>query len=137
MNLFRHRFELAALVCSLLAVGTLPAAVARFHYVPADNSGKMVLPAGSGGQTGEHFGWFGIQRQPCCQPPRPTRMMTFCHPFTGRPAIVPLALPAGTPNIEHSANRIVYNYGSYTVQVIFLADGSVDVIYNSGFLREL
>ena len=48
---------------------------------------------------------------------------------------VPVALPQGTPNIEYLARRVVYNYGSYTVSVLFLADGSVDVIYNSGFAR--
>jgi hypothetical protein len=46
-------------------------------------------------------------------------------------------LPEGTPRIEHVWRRIVYNYGSYTVAVLFLPDGSVDVIYNSGLLRGL
>jgi hypothetical protein len=50
---------------------------------------------------------------------------------------VPLALPEGTPNMEYRTNRILYNYGSYSVAVHFLADGSVDVVYDSGFFRKL
>jgi hypothetical protein len=50
---------------------------------------------------------------------------------------VPLALPDGTPVIEHVGQRIVYNYGSYTVEVRFLPDGGVDVVYNSGLLRRI
>jgi hypothetical protein len=48
-----------------------------------------------------------------------------------------LALPDGTPVIEHVRQRIVYNYGSYTVEVRFLPEGAVDVIYNSGLLRRI
>jgi hypothetical protein len=51
--------------------------------------------------------------------------------------VVPLALPCGTPVIEHVWRRTVYNYGSYTVEVRFLPDGSVDVMYDSGLLRAL
>jgi hypothetical protein len=50
---------------------------------------------------------------------------------------VPLFLPWGTLRIEHVRDRIVYNYGSFTTQVRFLPDGSLDVIYNNGFLRAL
>jgi hypothetical protein len=57
------------------------------------------------------------------------------HPCTGQAVSVPLALPCDTPVIQHVRNSTVYNYGSYTVEVRFLADGSVDVIYNSGLLR--
>jgi hypothetical protein len=48
-----------------------------------------------------------------------------------------LALPEGTPVIMHVWQGIVYDYGSYTVEVRFLSDGSVDVIYNSGLLRRI
>jgi hypothetical protein len=49
---------------------------------------------------------------------------------------VPLCLPEGTPRVEHVRDRIVYNYGSYTVEVRFLPDGSVDVLYSSGLFRQ-
>ena len=56
----------------------------------------------------------------------------------GWPTItVPLSFPEGTPRIEHRADRVIYNYGSYTVEVHFLPDGSVDVVYNSGLRRAL
>lgn len=130
---------LTALLLSLWLGCVAQAAVARFHYVPADASGKMIVPATSAyGGAGERLSWFGSVRQACPQPPRATRMVTFRHPCTGRAVIVPLALPDGTPVIEHRGPMtVVYNYGSYTVEVDFLRDGSVDVVYNSGFLRGL
>jgi hypothetical protein len=51
--------------------------------------------------------------------------------------IVPLALPEGIPVIEHRNGRVIYNYGTYTVETVFLPDGTVDVVYNSGLLRAL
>ncbi len=57
--------------------------------------------------------------------------------LSGALSPVPVALPEGTPRIEHVGNRVVYNYGTYTVAAAFLPDGSVDVIYDSGFLRPL
>ena len=37
--------------------------------------------------------------------------------------------------LEYRYNRIIYYYGSETVEVVFLTDGTVDVVYNSGLLR--
>ena len=48
---------------------------------------------------------------------------------------VPLALPDSTPRMEYVRDRVVYNYGDYTVEVQFLPDGSADVFYDSGLLR--
>jgi hypothetical protein len=62
-------------------------------------------------------------------------MVTFRHPCTGRSLVLPLALPRDTPQMEYRTNRTIYNYGSYTVEVSFLADGTADVIYNNGLLR--
>ena len=42
----------------------------------------------------------------------------------------------GAPRLEYLPARVVYNYGSYTVEARFLPDGSVDVVYNAGFLRD-
>ncbi len=64
-------------------------------------------------------------------------MVTFRHPYTGRNVTLPLTLPEGTPRLEHLADRIVYNYGEYTVEARFFRDGSVETVYNSGFLRPL
>ncbi len=70
-----------------------------------------------------------------CPPPRPTRLVSFRHPATGQTVTVPLALPEDTPRMEYVSDRTIFNYGSDTVQVAFLADGTVDVIYTSGLLR--
>lgn len=80
--------------------------------------------------------WLGCFKA-CSQLPVPNIVKSFQHPCTGQTILVPLALPCGTPTIEHVHRRTVYNYGSYTVEVRFLPDGSVDVIYNSGLLRAL
>jgi hypothetical protein len=39
------------------------------------------------------------------------------------------------PRMEHRTDRVIYNYGSDTVEVHFQSDGSADVIYNSGVRR--
>ena len=70
-------------------------------------------------------------------PPRPTCLLTYRHPCTGQAVTVPLALPEGTPTIQYKLRQVVYNYGSYAVEVHFLPDGSVAVVYNSGLFRAL
>ena len=112
-------------VTVLGTAGTAAAARVRFHYGPGE----------IGGTPGERISWFGAPREPVPGVPGPMVPVTFQHPFTHAPVTVPLALPPWTPTIEHVRNRIVYNYGSYAVEVRFLPDGSVDVIYNSGLLR--
>jgi hypothetical protein len=117
------------------AAETAEAARARFHYTPADANGAMRLdPAGS---ATSRFPFFGGDTPAAAVPPRPTVSLTYRHPYSGRYVTVPLALPAGTPRVEYRGQRVIYNYGSYTVEVHFLADGSVDVVYNSGLLRAL
>jgi hypothetical protein len=131
---------LSLLVVSALLFGTRSKAAAervRFHYVPG-NPGcpAQLLPCGNGA-PGERICRFGRSPEPYTGQPRPNTVVTLHHIYTGGPVTVPLALPWGTPRIEHVRARIVYNYGSYTVEVRFLPDGSVDVIYNSGLLRGL
>ena len=71
-----------------------------------------------------------------CNPPHPTCYLTFQHPCTGQNITLPVRLPIdSTPRIEHRYNRVIYNYGSDSVEVEFLSDGSADVIYNSGLRR--
>src|SRR5262245_29660994 len=130
-------FAPVCLVSALaLLVTVAPAAAerARFHYVPVDDRGNMVLRLdGPTGGLGDRFSWFNTVREPDNRAPRPNQMVTFRHPSTARPVIVPLRLPEGTPNVGYGPSRVVYNYGSYTVAIHFLADGSVYVIYNAGF----
>ncbi len=110
------------------------AARVRYHYVPADAQGAMTLLPLSANVPGERVSAFG--RSPYCQAPRPTCNIPLRHPTTGCVLRVPLALPPDVPTIEHRASRVTYNYGSFAVEVLFLADGSVDVTYNNGLLRE-
>lgn len=119
-NIFR---ALAASLTWLFFHGHAEAARFTVHYQPAETSeGPLLQPAGG----------LVTPSGKCLQP---TCIMTFKHGCTGRPVSVPLALPEGTPIIEHRWRKVVYNYGSYTVEVMFLPDGSVDDFYNSGLLR--
>jgi hypothetical protein len=123
----------------LLLPATARAARVRYHFVPNGPKGEMLLtPAVPGGPSGELLTWTGGVRGPYnCPPPRPTRMVPFVHPCTQQPIVLPLALPVGTPVVEHRRRGtwISYNYGSYAVEVDFQPDGSVNVVYNSGLLR--
>jgi hypothetical protein len=118
----------------LLSAGTADAAAIRFHYVPADadSCGTTAMKPAC---DGECTRWFGKVREHYNGHVQPTHIVIFHHPYTGQNASVPLALPEGTPIILHGPDRVTFNYGSYAVRVRFLPDGSVDVIYDSGFLR--
>ena len=126
--------RLLVLAGLLLSAPMAEAAAVRFHYVPADPGGHTSMKPTC---DGESLRWFGAVREPCNSRFQPTCIVTFRHPHTGQNVSVPLALPEGTPTIMHGPDRITYNYGSYAVRVRFLPDGSVDVIYDSGFLRSL
>jgi hypothetical protein len=121
----------------LVAEGTASAARVVIHFAPeALCPGAPLKPDEALTGTGD-IRWHALCKGKHSCLPTPTCVLTFTHPCTGQAVAVPLYLPAGTPNIEHVYRRIVYNYGSYTVEVRFLPDGSVDVIYNSGLLRAL
>ena len=126
----------ATLIAGLGATPCLRAEVVRFRYVP-DACGNMVLACDANGLPGQRSTWYFGPLQSISTPIRPNVVVTFRHVYTGRDVTVPLALPAETPRLEHRPAAFVYNYGSYTVQVRFLPDGSVETIYNSGFLRPL
>lgn len=130
----------SALVCAawlwLLTAGNAEAARGRYHYVPIEPHGTMSpAPGGPRGVMGERISVLGTCTD--ANPPCPTCFKCFRHPCTGQTIIVPLALPEGTPVIYHRRDRVSFNYGSYAVDVLFLPDGSVDVIYNSGLFRAL
>ena len=123
-------------------VGVAPlsaqAEAVRYRFVPVDACGTLKqIPAGPDGAIGEQLTGFGLRPQPFNRVFRPNQIVTFRHPYTGRNVTVPLTLPQGTPRLEQMSDRIVYNYGSYVVEARFFPDGSVDVLYNSGFLRPL
>jgi hypothetical protein len=110
----------------------------RYHFVPSDPCGTLTqVPAGPDRTIGELKRAFGAVPLPYPFAVTPNHMVTFRHPFTGRNVTVPLRLPDGPPRMEQRADRIVYTHGDYIVEVRFFAGGSVDVVYNSGFLRPL
>jgi len=132
--------RLALLVYVLVAVQPAPvvAELVRFRYVPVDACATMTqVPAGPNGALGEQLNGFGLRPQPFNRTFRPNQMVTFRHPYNGRNVTLPLTLPQGTPRLEHVGDRIIYNYGSYVVEARFFPDGSVNIVYNSGFLRPL
>jgi hypothetical protein len=93
------------------------------------------MKPGADGGAGELVTWFGMVSESYPDQPKPTHLVTLRHYYTGREITIPLTLPDSTPRIEHRYARIIYNYGSDTVEVHSLPDGTVDVIYNSGLLR--
>ncbi|MCC6419795.1 MAG: hypothetical protein IT429_16295 [Gemmataceae bacterium] len=129
---------LVALALIVVSADTARAARVRYHYGAGDVCGAVVSASGPQAAYGQRVSYFGTILGPAPCPVRPTHLVTFYHPHAGRNVNVPLALPPdSTPRIEHRRNRIIFNYGSDTVETIFLEDGSVDVEYNSGFGRPL
>jgi hypothetical protein len=117
------------------------AAQLRYHYVPVDAAGNTrlapVVQSGGGGSPGERVRFLGLIREPATTQPRPTHLVTFRHSFTGHNITVPLTLRPDTPRMAVNRESVTYNYGSETVEVQFLKDGSVDVVYSSGLLRRI
>jgi hypothetical protein len=129
------RPQLFVLVIGLGLILSRPAdaEVVRYRYVPVDASGALAPEP-----TGERASWYAGPTQAVTGRPRPNYVVTLLHPYTGRNVAVPLALPEySTPLIIHRRGDIIYNYGSHTVTVSFRPDGSVETIYNSGWLRPL
>jgi hypothetical protein len=132
-----NRFATVAGVIVFLACTAGPARAARvrYHYVPA-GPGACFRLDDSRGAPGERLTWRGTWEPYNCPPERPTANVTFRHCSTGQPVILPLHLPIdSTPRMEYRPNRVVYDYGVGSVQVVFLPDGSADVIYDSGLWR--
>jgi hypothetical protein len=131
-----NRFVLAAGMAVLLALGAGQAQAARirYHYV-APGPGCCAQLDPSRGFPGERLmlrGW-----EPFNRPPEfPTAQVTFRHPATGQGLTLPLHLPTdSTPRMEYRPDRVVYDYGTGSVQVLFLPDGSAYVVYEDGLLR--
>ncbi len=110
----------------------------RYRFVPTDACGTMKqVPAGPEGTLGELRRGLGARALPYPFVIRANHMVTFRHPFTGKNVNIPLRLPNGEPRMETRADRIIYTHGDYFVEVRFHADGSADLLYNSGFGRPL
>jgi hypothetical protein len=128
----------AAVALPLLTQCTAYAERVRFCFPEAAIcAGTVNAPGVAGGAAGERIGPFGRVRGPVTCRLRPTHVVAYRHPFSGRTVNVSLALPDSTPRVEHRGRRVVYNYGSYTVEVEFLADGGVATYYDSGPGRPL
>jgi len=131
-------FLTAALAFVVASADPVQAEAVCFRYAPVDACGNMAqVPAGPNGALGEQLTGFGLRPQPYARTFRPNQMVTFRHPYNGRNVTIPLTLPQGQPRLEYMTDRVVYNYGSYIVDVRFFPDNTVDVVYNSGFLRPL
>jgi hypothetical protein len=128
------RYRLLALAAAgvLLPATAGPAAAARirYHYTPEAPS-RPCLKAPAAGERLTLRGWQAYN----CPPPKATALVTFRHPCTGQAVTLPLALPASTPRMEYTNDRVIYDYGSDTVEVSFLPDGSANVVYDTGLLR--
>jgi hypothetical protein len=132
-----NRLALLAGVAVLLACTASPARAARvrYHYVPADPGGCYRLDD-SRGAPGERLTWRGTWEAYNCPPACATAQVCFRHPCTGQSLTLPLHLPTdSTPRMEYRPNRVVYDYGTGSVEVYFLSDGTAYVIYNDGLLR--
>jgi hypothetical protein len=134
------RTVLAGMAVAVALFGLCPGEAAagrtRYHYAPIDASGITTLkPDPATGAAGERVSRFGTVVEPVQGAPRATCVIIFRHPLTGQNVAVPLRLPPDTPRMEYRSNRVIYNYGSETVEVHFLDDGTVDVIYTSGLFR--
>jgi hypothetical protein len=134
-----HFLQVAAALAGLtLAAPSAHAERVRYHFAATDVCGNTAqTPAGKCNAIGERASYLGLGNSPYNGAIRPNYMVTFRNPVTKGTVTVPLALPEGTPQMQYRANRAIFNYGTYQVEVHFLADGSVDVIYDSGPFRKL
>src|SRR5436190_2249760 len=125
--------SLKILLPALAALVLLPslsyAERVRYHFVPSPDGTTVALRPSPTGAPGERLTLFGGNAEPFPRELRATHVVTFRHPATSRNVNVPLRLPDSTPRVEYGPNRISFNYGSYLIEVFFLADGSLDVTY--------
>jgi hypothetical protein len=110
----------------------------RFRFIPVDACGTLAqVPAGPDGALGELRRGLGFTPRPYTCKVCFNQMVTVRHPCTCKCLSVPVRLPEGPPRVEQRSDGVAYNYGDYVVRVVFLPDGGVDVIYNSGLFRPL
>jgi hypothetical protein len=124
---------LAALVLLALAAQAAPAEQIRIRYWPQNSGASTVMkPADAGQPTGVKVSRFGLRTEPYYCLPKANCLKTFCHKCTGQNVTLPIYLPAATPRIAHTWSGISYQYTNFAVNVNFLQDGSVEVVYADG-----
>lgn len=122
-----------SLVAVLACVDPADAEQIRIRYWPQDSGPATVMkPAQAGQPTGVRISRFGFRREPYYCLPKANCLKTFTHRCTGQKVTVPLYLPADTPRIAHTWSGISYQYTGFSVNVVFLEDGSVEVVYDNG-----
>ena len=122
--------RLAALGCLLTAgpFASLRAEDTDFRYVrPYGSRAMFFTPRSSFAYVG---GQVYYLPSPSTQPPAPNTWLNFRHPYTHAYVSVPVALPNGTPRVEHRSDRLIYDYGFVAVVIHFIRDGSVNVSYD-------
>ena len=127
---------MAALALVAMSGSSAQAERVRYHFAATDICGNTAqTAAGKCNAIGERVSYFGLSSSPYNGVLRPNYLVTFFNPVTTGNVTVPLALPEGTPQMQRGRNRLIFNYGTYLVEVAFLPDGSVDVFYDSGFRK--
>lgn len=130
-----RRQTLIIAACLVLATEG-QAEVVRFRYAAANGCGNAV-PVTVNGAPAQRAPWVGGVYEPYYRQVAPTHIVTFRHAYTGQNLNIPFVFPDGVPRVEHRADRVLYNYGTYQIQTHFVPDGTVEVIYNSGVLRPI
>jgi hypothetical protein len=132
LQMSRCHFLRFVALASILAMGVvtdLRADDGTFRYVrPYGGRAMNFAPYDS-------FAFVGGQVYPLSTGSRlqslaPNSWLNFRHPYTHAYVTVPVALPIGTPKVEHRLDRIIYDYASVAVVIHFVRDGSVNVSYN-------
>lgn len=119
-----------------LAQGQARAEVVRYRYTP-DACGNLQLVLGPGGAPGERSGWLGGPATPFPRQVIATHVVSFRHLHTGCNVNVPITFPDSSPRMETIGDYVQFNFTSYLIRVVFLPNGAVDVVYNSGWFRPI
>ena len=107
--------------------------------MPIDACGRtQQVPVGPDGAIGEKITGIGLIPKPFRENFRPTHMVTFRHPYTGRNVTVShdlapgkAAPPGDSARPHHLPLRRVPDRGA------FLRDAQIETFYNAGFLRQV
>jgi hypothetical protein len=125
--------SIIALIVSAVVGGAASAEQIRILYCPQDSGPTTVMKAADPGKpTGVRVSGFGLRREPYYCLPKSNCLRTFCHTCTKQNVTLPLYLPAATPRVAHTWRGISYQYTGFAVNVNFLQDGSVEVVYDNG-----
>lgn len=112
------------------------AEVVRYRYTP-DASGTLKLIPGPSGAPGERSAWPGATPAPFPRQAIATHVVRFRHSYSQLDVNVPITFPDSTVRAETFAGGVQFTFTSYTIRVVFQPNGTVDVVYNSGWLRPI